>query len=184
MAQIPIFSMIDGEGAYEPALDIIYNPTINEITTTSVAIDVQIINMALAPTSYRVITQKLLDDGITNDGASVTTTSVSKPILITGLTAGKYYKFTITALNGSQAGTSVIYPQYKMSTPSNGGSTIARGLDPKQITPGKSYYVLSNNTKTGKEYTVSYRTFPAISLPTESVETISGPEGEIGRAHV
>ena len=80
--------MIDGEGAYEPALDIIYNPTINEITTTSVAIDVQIINMALAPTSYRVITQKLLDDGITNDGASVTTTSVSKPILITGLTAG------------------------------------------------------------------------------------------------
>ena len=177
MAQIPIFSMIDGEGAYEPALDIIYNPTVNEITTTSVAIDVQIINMALAPTSYRVITQKLLDDGITNDGASVTTTSVSKPILITGLTAGKYYKFTITALNGSQAGTSVIYPQYKMSTPSNGGSTISKGLDPKQITPGKSYYVLSNNTKTGKEYTVSYRTFPAISLPTESVETIAGPDG-------
>lgn len=177
MAQIPIFMMVDGEGAYEPALDIIYNPTINEVTTTSVSIDVQIINMGLTPTSYRVITQKLLDDGITNDGASVTTTSVSKPILITGLTAGKYYKFTITALNGSQAGTSVIYSQYKMSTPSNGGSTIAKGLDPKQITPGKSYYVISNNTKTGKEYTVSYRTFPAISLPTESVETITGPDG-------
>lgn len=177
MAIIPEYLLVDGGGSYEPQLDVIYSPTVNEVTTTSVSIDLQIINMGITPTSYRVIYQKLLDDGVTNDGSAVTITSVSKPILITGLTAGKYYKFTITALNGSQQGTSVVYPKYKMSTVSYSGSTIAKGLDPKQVTPGKSYYVISNNTKTGKEYTVSYRTFPAISLPTESVETITGPDG-------
>ena len=177
MSRIPEYLLVDGSGSYDPQLDIIYSPTINEVTTTSVSIDVQIINMGVTPTSYRVIYQKLLDDGTTNDGSPVTITSVSKPILVTGLTAGKYYNFTITALNGTQVGNSVIYSQYKMSTVAYSGSTIAKGIDPKQVTPGKSYYVISNNTKTGKDYTVSYRTFPAISLPTESVETITGPDG-------
>jgi hypothetical protein len=177
MARIPEYMLVDGEGAYEPQLDIIYAPTINEVTTTSVSIDVQIINMGITPTSYRVIYQKLLDDGVTNDGSPVTITSVSKPILVTGLTAGKYYKFTITALNGSQAGTSVIYSQYKMSTVGNGTGIIAAGLDPKKITPGKSYYVISNNSKSGREYTISYRTFPAISLTAESLQAITGPDG-------
>ena len=140
---------------YNGSLDIIYNPEINEITTTSVSINVQIINMGITPTQYRVVTQKLMDDGVTNNGAAVTTTHNSRPMLITGLTAGAYYKFTITALNGSQLGNSVICPQYKMSTVSYGGGTTAAGLDPKKITPGKSYYVISNNSKTGREYTLS-----------------------------
>ena len=64
MARIPEYMLVDGEGAYEPQLDIIYAPTINEVTTTSVSIDVQIINMGITPTSYRVIYQRLLDDGL------------------------------------------------------------------------------------------------------------------------
>lgn len=171
--------LIDGGGDpnYNPSLDIIYSPIINEVTTTSVSIDVQIINMGIAPTGYRVVTQRLLDDGVTNDGSAVTTTHGSKPMLITGLTAGRWYKFTITALNGTQVGNSVEYPKYKLSSTSSSGGTIAAGLDPKKVTPGKSYYVLSNNSKTGREYTVSYRTFPAIVLPSESTETITGDEG-------
>jgi hypothetical protein len=171
--------LVDGGGDpnYNSQLDIIYSPEINEVTTTSVSINVQIINMGISPTSYRVVTQKLMDDGVTNSGAAVTTTHNSRPMLITGLTAGAYYKFTITALNGSQLGDSVVYPKYKMSAVSYSGGILAAGLDPKKVTPGKSYYTLSNNSKTGREYTLSYRTFPAISLTTESLQPITGPDG-------
>lgn len=176
MAQIPVYMLVDG-GTYNSGLDFIYAPTINEITSTSVSIDVQIINMSVTPTSYKVTYQKLLDDGVTSDGSPSTVTSTTKPILVTGLTAGKYYKFTITALSGSQVGNSVIYQKYKMSSTSNSLGVIAANLDPKKITHGKSYYVLTNTKKTGTEYTVAYRTFPAIELPSESNETVQGDNG-------
>lgn len=173
--------LIDGSGdpGYTPSLDIIYAPVINEITPTSVSIDVQIINMGITPTGYRVVYQKLLNDGVTPSGSPITITSSTKPVLVTGLTASSYYTFTITALNGTAVGNSVQYPAYKLSSTSYTGSTIATGIDPKQVTPGKSFYVLTNNPANGKQYTVSYRNFPAIVLPSESTISYTGPEGVI-----
>ena len=68
--------MTDGGNA--PELNYISGPlTINEITTTSVSVDFNITNMLLQPTSYQITYQRLLDDGITNDGLSTTITTTS-----------------------------------------------------------------------------------------------------------
>ena len=155
---------------------------INEITTTSVSLDFDITYMSLQPTSYQITYQRLLDDGITNDGSAVTITSTSKPAIVTGLTAGKFYNFSVTAYRGSQYGNTLSYARYKLSQPSYTGSATASSLDPKKITPGKSYFTLTNNSTTGKEYTLAYRTFSAIFLPTETIVNYTGDDGVVDSA--
>ena len=80
---------------YNTNLDLINSPVVNEITTTSVSVDVAIAQLGVQPTSYSVKYQKLLSDGTTPSGSPTTITSVTKPILVTGLTAGSYYDFTV-----------------------------------------------------------------------------------------
>lgn len=155
---------------------------INEITTTSVSLDFDITSMALQPTSYVITYQRLLDDGVTNDGSSQTITTTSKPAIVTGLTAGRIYKFSVTAYRGSQYGNTLIYPAYQLSNPGFSGSATAAGLDPKKVTPGKSYFTLTNNSTTGKEYALAYRTFSAIFLPSETIVNYTGDDGVVDSA--
>lgn len=155
---------------------------VNEITTTSVSLDFDITSMLLQPTSYQITYQRLLDDGITNDGSATTITSTSKPALVTGLTAGRIYTFSVTAYRGSQYGNTLSYPAYQLSKTSYTGSATAVGLDPKKVTPGKSYFTLTNNSTTGKEYTLAYRTFSAIFLPSETIVNYTGDDGVVDSA--
>lgn len=155
---------------------------INEITTTSVSIDFDITSMSLQPTSYQITYQRLLDDGITNDGTATTITTTSKPAIVTGLTAGRIYTFSVTAYRGSQYGNTLIYSAYQLSKTSYTGSATAEGLDPKKVTPGKSYFTLTNNSTTGKEYTLAYRTFSAIFLPSETIVNYTGDNGVVDSA--
>lgn len=155
---------------------------INEITTTSVSLDFDITSMALQPTSYVITSQRLLDDGVTNDGSSQSITTTSKPAIVTGLTAGRVYRFSVTAYRGSQYGNTLIYPAYQLSKPGFSGSAIAAGLDLQKVTPGKSYFTLTNNSTTGKQYTLAYRTFSAIFLPSETIVNYTGEDGVVDSA--
>ena len=155
---------------------------INEITTTSVSLDFDITRMSLQPTSYVITSQRLLDDGLTNDGSSQSITTTSKPAIVTGLTAGRIYRFSVTAYLGSQYGNTLIYPAYQLSKPGFSGSATAEGLDPQKVTPGKSYFTLTNNSTTGKEYTLAYRTFSAIFLPSETITNYTGDDGVVDSA--
>jgi hypothetical protein len=173
--------MTDGGNA--PELNYISGPlTINEITTTSVSVDFDITDMVLQPTSYRINYQRLLDDGITNDGPLTTITTTSKPAVVTGLTASRMYRFSVTAYRGSQYGNTLTHPSYQLSKPSYSGSAVAQPLDPKKVTPGKSYFTLTNNSTTGKEYTLAYRDFSAIFLPSETITNYTGANGVVDSA--
>jgi hypothetical protein len=155
---------------------------INEITTTSVSLDFDITSMALQPTSYVITYQRLLDDGVTNDGSSQSITTTSKPAIVTGLTAGRIYRFSVTAYRGAQYGNTLIYPAYQLSKPGYSGSATSAGLDLQKLTPGKSYFTLTNNSTTGKEYALAYRTFSAIFLPSETIVNYTGDDGVVDSA--
>ena len=50
---------------YNSSLDLISSPIINQSDPTSVTIEISIAQLGVQPTSYSVIVQKLLSDGIT-----------------------------------------------------------------------------------------------------------------------
>lgn len=160
---------------YNSSLNLKGALSINEITNTSVTIDFEIASLTLTPDIYYLTYQKLLSDGVTPDGTSTTITSSSKPIVLTGLTAGAYYNFTVSAWKNSQYGNASSYLAYKMSDASQLGGLAGTTIDPKKVTPGKSFYVLSNYGK--KQYTVSSRTFSSLVMPTGTSATYTGPEG-------
>lgn len=159
---------------YNNNLDLVKNLSINEITSTSVTIDFDITSLSITPTIYRLIYQEVTSTGSTI-GSPTTITSTSKPIILTGLSSGSYYNFNVAAGNGSQYGNGLIYNGYKMSDASQLGGLTGSPIDPKKVTPGKSFYVLSNYGK--KQYTVSSRTFSSLVMPTGSSATYTGPEG-------
>lgn len=160
---------------YNPNLNLIGPLYINEITSTSVTVDVDIAGLAETPTLYYLTYQKLLNDGITPDGSPTTISSITKPIVVSGLTAGAYYNFNVSAWKGTQLGNSSLYKGYKLSSPSQSGSMDAIPLDPKKVTPGKSFYVLSS--KPDKKYVVSSRSFSSLALPSSTSKSYVGPDG-------
>ena len=159
---------------YNSSLDLISSPIINQSDPTSVTIEISIAQLGVQPTSYSVIVQKLLSDGITPDGAATEPGPyLINKMLITGLTPESYYSFTITAYVGTQKGNSV-RKTIKLTSPSTSQAVYGTQVDPQKLTVGKSFLSLSNLNKS--EYTVYTRTFSDLVLPTITYGTYYGPE--------
>jgi len=153
----------------DSTLDLVIYPKIIQTSATSVDIDLVIPDTT--PTSYDVTVQRLNTDG-TNLGSATTVNKVAPPPLsITNLTPGGIYKFTVVPKNGSTYGNGYTAPSFTLSTATFNGSYSSNPLDPTKITSGKSYLTLSNNSTIANKYSIAYKNFDAITLPTGTVVT-------------
>lgn len=162
--------MYDDVGYSAPSnLDLVVYPKITQTSATSVNIDLVIPNTT--PTSYDVTVQRLnLDE--TNLGSPTTVNKVAPPPLsITNLTPGGIYKFTVVPKNGSTVGNGYTSPAFTLSTAVFNGSFASNPLNPTQVTSGKSYFTLSNNSTTSNKYSLAYKNFDAVTLPTGTAVT-------------
>ena len=147
------------------AINLQYSTQISQPSTTSVSINVQVINMTQQPDSYSVSYQKLLSNGApdTSYGSYGTVTSYSLPVLVTGLTSGAKYEFTTKAFVGITYGNAIL-DTYTMSKTNTSIGIVGGTSTPARLTSGKSYLTLSQKSSIKGTYSTAYRTFNAIDL--------------------
>lgn len=169
MAIIPDFVL----GGTFSGVDLSYDLDISQTSLSSVEVSFTISNMSVTPTSYKVAWVKLLSDGTPSGdiGDSGEELSTFDPVTVDGLEAGSTYKFTGTAYYNGASGNGIA-STYTMSSDSLNATIISSALDPKKLTAGKSYMTLTNDDTSATSYSLVYRDFDAVVLPTFSEITV------------
>jgi hypothetical protein len=172
---LPSYLFNGGTGG--PAL--LTDSILTQTSLTSVSLEPIISTLTVTPTKYSVYWVKILNDGSEsgNAGDSGTVESTSIPVLITGLTSGDTYRFKTRAYSGSAYGNGITSPDFVLAKDAVNYTAIASTLDPKQVTAGKSYLTLTNNNPSQKSYSLIYRDFDAINLPTGLGVIQTNPSG-------
>ena len=159
-------------------VDMISDSIIEQVSATSVSIEPMTTGMTATPTSYSVYYIKMLDENTPsqNDGDHGTINSTTIPLNVTGLTPGDTYKFKTTAFLNGTSGNWVESPLFTMSIEATTAKVISSPIDEKKLTAGKSYMTLTNENPAQKSYSLIYRNFDAIHLPTgfEQIQTSPG----------
>jgi hypothetical protein len=154
-------------------VDIINQPIVEQISTTSVRVNITIVNMASQPTKYKFYWYKLNTSTQVYDLVS----SIENPTIpytITGLVEGASYEFKVEAYSGvtvSQARSAF----HVMAGSSINGQVISP--TPKTLNaPSKSYMELSVSESEFKanKYAVAYRSFTSVVPPTYSSVNYAG----------
>jgi hypothetical protein len=154
-------------------VDIINQPIVEQISTTSVSVNITIVNMASQPTKYKFYWYKLNTSTQVYDLVS----SIENPTIpytITGLVEGASYEFKVEAYSGvtvSQARSAF----HVMAGSSINGQVISP--TPKTLNaPSKSYMELSVSESEFKanKYAVAYRSFTSVVPPTYSSVNYAG----------
>jgi len=140
-------------------------PEITFISTSSISVKISKTNMTVEPTSYSVTYYKIDSVGAIVSGTSQTVTKTENPFTISGLSTNQSYGISVKASNGSTFGNSV-YRSFATPIEYNVAGYTGTVVDPNKAAAAKSFLRMSNSSKSPKEYSVAYRTFSAISLPT------------------
>jgi len=140
-------------------------PEITFISTSSISVKISKTNMTVEPTSYSVTYYKIDSAGAIVSGTSQTVTKTENPFTISGLSTNQSYGISVKASNGSTFGNSV-YRSFATPIEYNVAGYKGTVVDPNKAAAAKSFLRMSNSSKSPKEYSVAYRTFNAISLPT------------------
>lgn len=154
-------------------VDIINQPIVEQISTTSVRVNITIVNMASQPTKYKFYWYKLNTSTQVYDLVSSIENSTI-PYTITGLVEGASYEFKVEAYSGvtvSQARSAF----HVMAGSSINGQVISP--TPKTLNaPSKSYMELSVSESEFKanKYAVAYRSFTSVVPPTYSSVNYAG----------
>lgn len=154
-------------------VDIINQPIVEQISTTSVSVNITIVNMASQPTKYKFYWYKLNTSTQVYDLVSSIENSTI-PYTITGLVEGASYEFKVEAYSGvtvSQARSAF----HVMAGSSINGQVISP--TPKTLNaPSKSYMELSVSESEFKanKYAVAYRSFTSVVPPTYSSVNYAG----------
>lgn len=160
-------------GSGSTAVEIINQPIIEQISTTSVKVNVTIVNMDSQPTSYKFYWYKYNTSTLVFDLVSSQTNS-NIPYTITGLTEGALYKFTVEAyLNATVSQSRSTY--HTMAGSSINGQVISS--IPKALNaPSKSYMELSVSEAEFKanKYAVAYRSFTSVVPPAYTTVNYAG----------
>jgi hypothetical protein len=160
----PEFSDIGA--AIADSISIIYAPTgVQSNDLTSVSIDFSIINTTLPITNYRVITTQYQKD-FTTAITTKTNDFTEKPLTITNLVPGGYYKFRIKTFNESREADSETYLEMQLADDKASvkytGNKDADATATESPAPGTAYLSLAgvtNNTKAS----LFYKSFSAIN---------------------
>jgi hypothetical protein len=140
-------------------------PEITFDSTSSISVKISKTNMTVEPTSYSVTYYKIDSVGAIVSGTSQTVTKTENPFTISGLSTNQSYGISVKASNGSTFGNSV-YRTFTTPIEYNVAGYKGIVVDPNKAAAAKSFLRMSNSSTSPKEYSVAYRTFNAISLPT------------------
>jgi len=169
------YLLIDGGGGTTIDIESIF---VVPISTTSAEIRVSKSGMTEEPTKYRVQYVKMQEDGVTTDGSTSTldfpvSNPEEQPILtISGLTAGKIYRFSVSAYKGALSG-AVIIDTIRMSEAKFNGKVVGGNLEPGKISSSKGFLKITGpNIKS--QFAVATKSFGAITLPSSSSIPLTG----------
>ncbi len=140
-------------------------PEITFDSTSSISVKISKTNMTVEPVSYSVTYYKIDASNNMVAGTSQTVTKTENPFTISGLSTNQSYGISVKASNGTTFGNTV-YRSFATPIEYNVAGYKGTVVDPNKAAAAKSFLRMANNSKSAKEYSVAYRTFSAISLPT------------------
>lgn len=140
-------------------------PEITFVSTSSISVKISKTNMTVEPTSYSVTYYKIDSAGAIVSGTSQTVTKTENPFTISGLSTNQSYGISVKASNGSTFGNGV-YRSFATPIEYNVAGYKGTVVDANKAAAAKSFLRMSNSSTSPKEYSVAYRTFSAITLPT------------------
>ena len=143
-------------------------PEITFASTTSISVKISKVNMTTEPENYVVTYYKVDASGAVVSGTSQTVTKTTNPFTLDGLVPNQGYGISVKASDGSQFGNSV-YRTFSMPIEYNVAGYKGMVVDPGKPAAAKSFLRMANSSTSPKEYSVAYRTFDAITLPTTTV---------------
>ena len=142
---------------------------VDKASASSIAVTIQTVGMQSPNTitSYKVIYQPMSTKK-TSSGSAQTVTSQNNPVIITGLIQNSLYKITTQAISDNGEGNRMIRYYYLDST-STVISKIGTPKKPGEITDAKSYLKITGGTSVDDKFTLAYRTFDSLQLPSFTV---------------
>ena len=156
-------SVVYGTNGTFPALD--WSSQIfvlDEPTATSIRVEVP-----SRGSTFNVSTQRKVSGA--NYGSAVSFTTTTVPITISNLVAGGTYDITVYPSTGGYQGTSQTIQNYTLSANSFSGAAIANSVNPKvDIKSANSYLEVTNRSKDKKQFSLAYKSFDGIVLPTST----------------
>ena len=164
---------VEDFGSGSTAVEITSQIIVEQVSTTSVKVDLTTVNMTSQPTSYKFYWYKYNTSTLVFDLINSATNS-SVPYTITGLTEGALYKITAEAyLNATVSQTRSTF--HTMAGSSINGQVIS--AIPKNLNaPSKSFMELSVSEAEFKsnKYAVAYRNFTSVIPPAYSSVSYAG----------
>jgi len=140
-------------------------PEITFVSTSSISVKVSKAEMTTEPVNYSITYYKLDASGIMVAGTSQTITKTENPFTIESLSTNQSYGISVKAWDGVRFGNSV-YRTFTTPIEYNVAGYKGVVVDVNKAAAAKSFLRMSNNSTSAKEYSVAYRTFTAITLPT------------------
>lgn len=143
-------------------------PEITFSSTTAISVKISKVNMTTEPENYVVTYYKVDSSGAVVSGTSQTVTKTTNPFTLDSLVPNQGYGISVKASDGTRFGNSV-YRTFTMPIEYNVAGYKGVVVDPGKPAAAKSFLRMANSSKNPKEYSVAYRTFDAITLPTTTV---------------
>jgi hypothetical protein len=140
-------------------------PEITFVSTSSISVKVSKAEMTTEPVNYSITYYKLDSEGAIVSGTSTTVTKTENPFTISSLSTNQSYGISVKAWDGLRFGNSV-YRTFTTPIEYNVAGYKGVVVDTTKAAAAKSFLRMSNNSTSPKEYSVAYRTFTAITLPT------------------
>jgi hypothetical protein len=143
-------------------------PEITFSSTTAISVKISKVNMTTEPVNYSVTYSKIGANNITVPGSSQTVTKTNNPFTIESLLPNQSYAIEVKAWDGTRFG-NMVYRTFTTPIEYNVAGYKGVVVDPGKPAAAKSFLRMANSSTSPKEYSVAYRTFDAITLPTTTV---------------
>jgi hypothetical protein len=140
-------------------------PEITFVSTSSISVKVSKTNMTTEPVNYSATYYKLDASNNIVAGSSQTVTKTDNPFTIENLSTNQSYAISVKAWDGTRFG-NIAYRTFTTPIEYNVAGYKGTVVNPTKAAAAKSFLRMANNSVSPKEYSVAYRTFNAISLPT------------------
>jgi len=140
-------------------------PEITFASTSSISVKISKTNMSTEPVNYSATYYKLDSSNNIISGSSQTVTKTENPFTIDNLATNQSYAISVKAWDGSRFG-NIVYRTFTTPIEYNVAGYKGVVVDPTKAAAAKSFLRMSNSSTSPKEYSVAYRTFSAITLPT------------------
>jgi hypothetical protein len=143
-------------------------PEITFASTSSISVKISKANMTTEPVNYSITYYKLDASNNIIAGSSQTVTKTQNPFTIDSLSTNQSYALSVKAWDGARFG-NIAYRTFTTPIEYNVAGYKGMVVDPGKPAAAKSFLRMANSSTSPKEYSVAYRTFDAITLPTTTV---------------